>query len=108
MAAVGLLRTIALFAALAFAHKSDVRADEPPKPPPVRRIKVLVREDVAEPAPSHGAGSPLRAIARWALRRVMGEAEAARAAVGNPLRTWFAGGAHVPLADLRDALVADG
>ena len=26
----------------------------------------------------------------------------------NPLRAWFEGGPHVPLADLRDALVADG
>lgn len=108
------LYVLTLATALAFAGPAAFADDEKPAPKKVR-IKIKTSDgDVAtsEQTPDATAStqrSPMPVIERW-LRGKLGGAMTKGDAdpLGGMLKQWFDGGADVPMADLRDALKADG
>ena len=114
---------LALAAAAAFAVAAPVAAyadDDAPQPKKIRikLKKEVVKEDgPREHAAPQGPRSPMPTIERWLRGRLGSAMEGAGPGgagldganpFGGMLKHWFEGGADVPMADLRDALLADG
>ena len=107
---------LAMIAALALslatpglAWADDESAPEPKK----KRIRISLPKASPEPLPlqfRQAEKSPMDAVMRWAMGEM--HSHMAKAGQGSDaqamLKSWFEGGADVPMAGLRDSLKADG
>ncbi len=80
--------------------------DDEPAP---TRVRVKLKAKPAKPVPAaQSPKSPMQVVQQWLMGKAAQSMAGGSAVNGGALDAWFEGGSDVPLADLRDALKAEG